>query len=203
MTGGSEPAPDREHVIAVQLRSDGDLLARLFSGAPSATVSAARGDIVLLPAGQLVAYVFERRRTIAVYIFRTCGDGALTFVPGVSEPVRLLFSSRRRGAFKRARNFILNLTKYGHDPSDLSDDFWVRAGAAFTARRRPARQLLSYLLARETAGEAARLRDRRVDPGDLRQRGRRVPSHTQLHPQHSARSVLVAAGTSHRARRDR
>jgi hypothetical protein len=151
MTGGSEPAPDREHLTAVQLRNDGELLARIFSGAPSATGSAARGDIVLFPTGQVVAYVVERQRTIDVYVFRTGRDGELTAVPGVSEPVRLLFSSRRRGAFKRARNFIRNLTRYGHDPSDLSDDFWVRAGGAFMARRRPTRQLLSYLLARETA----------------------------------------------------
>ena len=150
MTGASEPASDQGPVTAVQLRDDGDLLARLFSGAPSATVSAARGDIVLLPANQVVAYVVERQRTIAVYVFRTGRDGELTAVPGVSESVRLLFSSRRRGVFKRARNFIRNLTTYGYDPSDLSDDFWVRAGGAFMARRRPARQLLPYLLARET-----------------------------------------------------
>ena len=151
MTGASEPPFDQGHVTAVQLRSVGELLARLFSGAPSVTVSAARGDIALLPAGQLVGYVLERRRTTAMYIFRTGRAGDLTTVPGVSEPVRLLFSSRRRGAFKRARNFIRNLTRYGYDPSHLSDDFWVRAGGAFMARRRPARQLLLYLLAREVA----------------------------------------------------
>lgn len=150
MTGALEPAPDREHVTAVQLRDDSELLARLFSRAPSAKASAALGDITLLPAGQVAAYVVERRRATAVFIFRTARDGELTNVPGVSAPVRLLFSSRRRGAFRRARNFIRNLTRYGYDISDLSDDFWVRAGGAFMARRRPARQLLSYLLARES-----------------------------------------------------
>ena len=102
MRGSSEPG----HATAVQLRDDGELRARLFSGAPSATVSAARGDIALLPAGQVVAYVVGRQRATAVYIFRTARDGELTIVPGVSGPVRLLFSSRRRGAFNRARNFI-------------------------------------------------------------------------------------------------
>ncbi len=151
MMGASETASDQGNVTAVQLRHDGELLARLFSGAPSAKVSAARGDIVLLPAGQVAAYVVGRQRAAAVYIFRTARDGERSIVPGVSEPVRLLFSSRRRGAFKRARNFIRNLTRYGYAPSDLSDDFWIRAGGAFMARRRPARQLLSYLLAREAA----------------------------------------------------
>ena len=151
MIGAAELASDPAPATAVQLRDDGELLARLFSGAPAAMVSAARGDIVLLPAGQVAGYVVRRQRLTAVYIFRTAREGELTIVPGVSEPVRLLFSSRRRGAFKRARNFIRNLTRYGYDPSDISDDFWVRAGGAFMARRRPARQLLSYLIARETA----------------------------------------------------
>ena len=150
MTGASEPVSRPGPVTAVRLRDEGELVARLFSGAPSAMVSAARGDIVLLSVGQVATYVVGRQRAAAVYIFRTARDGELTIVPGVSQPVRLLFSSRKRGAFKRARNFIRNLTRYGYDPSDLSDDFWLRAGGAFMARRRPARQLLSYLLARET-----------------------------------------------------
>lgn len=176
MTGASEPASDPAPVTAVQLRDDGHLLALLFSGAPSVKVSAARGNIALLPAGQVAAYVVGRQRATAVYIFRTARDGELTIVPGVSEPVRLLFSSRRRGAFKRARNFIRNLTRYGHDPSDLSDDFWLRAGGAFMARRRPARQLLSYLLAGEAACDAARLRDWRCDVHDRGGGARRLPS---------------------------
>lgn len=176
MMGASAPASDQGHLTAIQVRDDGELTARLFSGTLSATVSAARGDIALLPAGQVVAYVVERQRTAAVYIFRIARDGELAIIPGVSEPVRLLFSSRRRGAFRRARNFIRNLTRYGYDPSDFSDDFWFRAGGAFMARGRPARQLLPYLLAREAACEAARLRDCRGDDCDHGGCARRVSS---------------------------
>ena len=139
------------HVTAVQLRAEGELLARLLCGLRPSVVSGARGDVALLPEGRIAAYVVERRRTTGVYIFRTARGDALSVVPGVSKPVRLLFASLRRGAARRTRNFVRNLTSYGHDPSDLSDDFWLRAAGALIARRRPGRLVLSYLLSREAA----------------------------------------------------
>ena len=163
MTGAAEPGSRPGPVTAVQLRDDAELFARFFSGTPSAKVSAARGNIVLLPAGQVAAYVIRR--------------------PADDRRVHLSNRPRRRAHHRSGREragsplvlepqtrrlqarpqLIRNLTRYGYDPSDLSDDFWLRAGGAFMARRRPARQLLSYLLAGEATCEAARLRDWRCD----------------------------------------
>lgn len=136
-------------VTAIQLRVDGQLTARLLCGGPFSIVSGNEGQIALLPTGRVVAYMVARRRTTGLYVFRTAiGDGG-TVVPGVSEPVRLLLSSGRRGTAKRIRNFIRKVTRYGHDPSELTDEFWTRAAGALLARRRPSDQLLSSLLARE------------------------------------------------------
>jgi hypothetical protein len=139
--------PDR--LTAIQLRVDGDLTARLLCGGPFSIVGGEDGEIAVLPDGRVAAYMVVRRRTTGVYVFRTAGGGDRTRVPGVSEPVRLLLSSGRRATAKRIRNFIRKLTRYGYDPSSLTDEFWTRAGGALLARRRPSEQLLSSLLARE------------------------------------------------------
>ena len=138
-------------LTAIQLRVDGELTARLLCGGPFSIVGGDDGEIALLPVGRIAAYLVARRRTTGLYLFRTAIGGDRTLVPGVSEPVRLLLSSARRATAKRIRNFIRNVTKYGHDPSGLSDEFWTRAGGALLARRRPSQQLLSSLLAREAS----------------------------------------------------
>jgi hypothetical protein len=137
-------------LTAIQLRVDGELTARLLCGGPFSIVGGDDGEIALLPPGRVAAYLVARRRTTGLYVFRTAVGGGRTVVPGVSEPVRLLLSSGRRGTAKRIRNFIRKVTSYGHDPSELTDKFWTRAGGALLARRRPSDQLLSSLLSRET-----------------------------------------------------
>ncbi len=101
---------------AIQLRVDGELTARLLCGGPFSIVGGDEGEIALLPPGRVAAYLVARRRTTGLYVFRTAGRGGRTVVPGVSEPVRLLLSSGRRGTAKRIRNFIRKVTSYGHDP---------------------------------------------------------------------------------------
>src|SRR5450631_3759284 len=113
-------------LTAIQLRVGGELTARLLCGGPFSIVGGDEGEIALLPPGRVAAYLLARRRTTGLYVFRTAGGGGRTVVPGVSEPVRLLLSSGRRGTAKRIRNFIQKLTRYGHDPSELTDEFWTR-----------------------------------------------------------------------------
>ncbi|HEX3905175.1 MAG TPA: hypothetical protein VH853_20260 [Polyangia bacterium] len=139
-------------MTAVQLRIDGELTARLLCGGPFSIVAGDVGDIALLPAGRVAAYLVARRRMAGVYVFRTASGGHLTTIPGVSQPVLLLMSGSRRGLGRRIRNFIRKLTSYGHDPSVLTDEFWTRAGGALLARRRSSDQLLSSLLAHEAPG---------------------------------------------------
>ena len=136
-------------LTAIQLRVDGELTARLLCGGPFSIVGGDEGEIALLPPGRVAAYLVARRRTTGLYVFRTVVGGGRTVVPGVSEPVRLLLSSGRRGTAKRIHNFIRKVTSYGHDPSELTDEFSTRAAGALIARRRPSDQLLSSLLARE------------------------------------------------------
>ena len=136
-------------LTAIQLRIDGELTARLLCGGPFSIMDGDEGAIALLPAGRVAAYLVARRRTTGLYVFRTAVGGGWTVIPGVSDPVRLLLSSGRRGTAKRIRNFIRKVTSYGHDPSELTDEFWTRAAGALLARRRPSDQLLSSLLARE------------------------------------------------------
>jgi hypothetical protein len=136
-------------LTAIQLRIDGELTARLLCGGPFAIVGGDEGEIALLPPGRVAAYLVARRRTTGLYVFRTAVGPGQTVVPGVSEPVRLLLSSGRRGTARRIRNFIRKVTSYGHDLSELTDEFWTRAAGALLARRRPSDQLLSSLLARE------------------------------------------------------
>ena len=138
-------------LTAIQLRVEGELTARLLCGGPFAIVAGDQGEIAILPPGRVAAYLVARGRTTGVYVFRTEEGGGRTVVPGVSEPVRLLLSSGRRGTAKRIRNFIRKVTSYGHDPSDLTDEFWTRACGALLARRKPSAELLSSLLAREAA----------------------------------------------------
>jgi hypothetical protein len=138
-------------LTAIQLRVDGGLTARLLCGGPFTIVAGDDGEIAILPPGRVAAYLVVRRRTTGLYVFRTAGGGDRTALPGVSEPVRLLLSSARRGTAKRIRNFVRRLTSYGYDPSNLSDEFWLRAAGALLARRRPSHHLLSALIAREAA----------------------------------------------------
>lgn len=140
-------SPDRP--TAIQLRAEPGLTARLLWPSPSSTVDGAAGEMALLPPGCVAAYVVVRERTAGVYLFRTASGGPRSTIPGVSGPVLLLMSGSRRGLARRIRNFIRKLTSYGHDPSQLTDEFWTRAGGALLARRRPTHQLLSSLLARE------------------------------------------------------
>jgi hypothetical protein len=149
MKSAAAPHANAGRFTAIQLRVDGDLTARLLCGGPFSIVRGEDGQIALLPAGRVAAYLVVRRRTTGLYVFRTAAGDGRTRVPGVSEPVRLLLSSGRRATAKRIRNFIRKLTRYGHDPSDLTDEFWTRAGGAVLARRRPSEHLLSSLLARE------------------------------------------------------
>jgi hypothetical protein len=140
-------------LTAIQLWVDGELTARLLCGGPYSIVSGHEGEIALLPAGRVAAYLVARRRTTGLYVFRTAGGEGRTVVPGVSDRVCLLLSSSRRGTAKRIRNFIRKVTSYGHDPSQLTDEFWTRAAGALLARRRPSTQLLSSLLAREATSQ--------------------------------------------------
>ncbi len=149
MRPASSPASKLDHLTAIPLRGDGELTARLLFGGPFSIVGGAEGEIVLLPPGRVAAYLLARRRTAGVYVFRTASDGGRTTIPGVSQPVVLLMSGSRRGLARRIRNFIRKLTSYGYDPSQLTDEFWTRAGGALLARRRPNYHLLSSLLARE------------------------------------------------------
>jgi hypothetical protein len=138
-------------LTAIQLRVDAELTARLLCGGPFSIVGGDEGEIALLPPGRVAAYRVARRRTTGLYVFRTAGMGGRTVIPGVSEAVLLLLSSGRRGTAIRIRNFIRKVTSYGHDPSELTDEFWTRAAGALLARRRPSAQLLSSLLAREAS----------------------------------------------------
>jgi hypothetical protein len=144
-------APQASVLTAVQLRAAGAVAARLLCGTPLSTVPSSHGDVALLPAGQIAAYLIRRGRTAGFYIFRTGASGDRSLVSGVSEPVRLFLFTGRRSAAARTRNFLRKLSRYGHDPSSLSDDFWTRAAGALVARARPTRQLLPSLLAREAA----------------------------------------------------
>lgn len=152
MRAAPHPAWWADSLTAIQLRVDGDLTARLLCGGPLSMVGGAAGEIALLPPGRVAAYLLARRRTAGIYVFRTASSGRRTTIPGVSQPVVLLMSGSRRGLARRIRNFIRKLTSYGYDPSDLTDEFWTRAGGALLAHRRPNPHLLPSLLAREAPG---------------------------------------------------
>lgn len=145
-------APPPPVLTGVKLLADGEITAHLLCGTPVATFPVTRGQIALLPAGQIVAYVIRSGRLTGFFIFRTGVRGGLSSVPGVGGPVRLFLASGRRAQAARTRNFLRKLSRYGHEPSFLSDDFWTRAAGAIAARVRPSRQLLHSLL----EGEAAR-----------------------------------------------
>ena len=149
MKPAASPVTSPPRLTAIQLRIDGEITARLLCGGPFSIVAGDAGEIALLPPGRVAAYLVARRRAAGLYVFRTASGGHQTTIPGVSEPVVLLMSSSRRGLARRIRNFIRKLTRYGHDPSELTDEFWTRAGGALLARRRPSNQLLSSLLAHE------------------------------------------------------
>jgi hypothetical protein len=149
MKSAAMAASAGDRMTAIQLRVDGELTARLLCGGPFSIVVGEAGEIALLPLGRVAAYLVRRGRATGLYVFRTAIRGERTVLPGLSEPVRLLLSSGRRGTAMRIRNFIRNVTSYGYDPSELSDEFWLRAAGALMARRRPGRHLLSSLLARE------------------------------------------------------
>ncbi len=137
-------------ITAIQLRTGGEITAQLLCGGPFSIINGDGSDIALLAPGRVVAYFVARGHSIGLYVFRTAGGGGRTAVPGVSEPVCLLLSSGRRGTAERVRKFIRNVTSYGHDPSELTDEFWTRAAGVLLARCRPSAQLLSSLLARES-----------------------------------------------------
>ena len=156
-------------LTAVKLLADGELTAQLLCGTPVATFPATRGQIALLPAGQIAAYLVRSGRLTGFFVFRTGVRGGLSSVPGVGGPVLLFLAAGRRRETARTRNFLRRLSRYGHDPSSLSDDFWTRAAGALAARLRPTRQLLHFLLEREAARQGAS-----VGFGDRSARDRRV-----------------------------
>jgi hypothetical protein len=140
-------------LTAVQLRRDTTITARLVFGAPVGSHVGALGEIALLPAGQIAAYLVETTETTGFYLFRTGvrSREPLAAIPGVHPSVRLFLASPRRALVTRTRNFLRKLTSYGYDHAALSDAFWTRAAGALAARTRISRQLLPYLLQREIA----------------------------------------------------
>jgi hypothetical protein len=201
MKPGPSPAASSDRLTAIQLRVDGELTARLLCGEPFSSVGGAAGEIALLPSGRVTAYLLARRRTVGVYVFRTALDGRRTTIPGVSQPVVLLMSGSRRGLARRIRNFIRKLTSYGYDPSDLSDEFWTRAGGALLARRRPTPHLLSSLLAHEVPGQGVALRGRGGYFDRDRIGGGRFSLDPKLHAEPASRRVLAAARATGAKRR--
>jgi hypothetical protein len=193
MNSAASPQMSPPRLTAVQLRIDGELTACLLCGGPFSIVAGDEGEIALLPPGRVATYLVARRRVAGVYIFRTASGGHRTTIPGVSQPVVLLMSSSRRGLGRRIRNFIRKLTRYGHDPSELTDDFWTRAGGALLARRRPTDQLLSSLLASEAAGQGAALRGRAGHLHGDHVGGGRFAVDPELHAEPPGWRVLVAA----------
>jgi hypothetical protein len=185
-----ECTPPNTHVTGVQLRAEGPITARLLCGGPFSIVASDLGEIALLPIGRVAAYVVTQNRTAAVFVFRNETRGELTAVPGVGRPVRLLLSSRRRGTAKRTRNLIQKLTRYGYDPSDLSDEFWLRAAGSLLARRRPHVQLLASLVALEDAPRTRELRPRRRGARDGRLSTHGLAPDAQLHAEPTARDLL-------------
>jgi hypothetical protein len=201
---GASPAHRAFHTLtAVQLRAGATVAARLLWGAPLRSLSGKHGEIALLPAGEIAAYLVESGREMGFYLFRTGTYAEPTLVPGVQQPVRLFLASRRRRAATRTRNFLRKLSSYGHDPSTLSDLFWTRAAGALAARARADRQLLPYLLARETADDAARIRARHGGNSDGRLRADGVAPHPELHPEPPPRGVLASTRSSRWEGRDR
>jgi hypothetical protein len=193
MKAAASAAMSPLRLTAIQLRVDGELTARLLCGGPFSIVAGDAGEIALLPPGRVAAYLVARRGMAGVYVFRTAYGGHRTTIPGVSQPVVLLMSSNRRGLGRRIRNFIRKLTRYGHDPSALTDEFWTRAGGALLARRRPSHQLLSSLLVREASGTGAPVRGSagRLDRDHVG--AGRLSVDPELHAEPAPRRVLVEA----------
>ncbi len=190
------PASPPPVLTSVKLLADGELTAHLLCGTPVGTLPLSRGQIALLPAGQIAAYLVRSGRLTGFFIFRTGVPSGTSSVPGVGAPVLLFLVAGRRREAARTRNFLRKLSRYGHDPSSLSDDFWTRAAGAIGARVRPTRQLLDSLLKREAAwqGAAAGSRDGRAR--DRRVRARGVAPHPELHAEPPAWRVLAATRAS-------
>ena len=179
-------------LTAVKLFAHGEITARLLCGNPVAIFPSRRGQIAVLPAGAVAAYSVRGGPLAAFFIFRTGGQGAASRIPGVGRAVLLFLFTEKRSAVVRTRNFLRKLSRYGHDPSAFSDEFWSRAAGALVARARPSRHLLASLLAREgIPGGCVRGRARHDNRGS-----HGLAPHPELHPQSPAGGVLASARAS-------
>jgi hypothetical protein len=155
---------------AVQLRPIGAReLPRcdLVSGAPHALVAGELGPIALFGPGQLVAFRVRHLRSARLYVFRTLhtNEALTSNVTGVRPRVQLLIHLRSARRVRLARRLFAYLARTVHDPSALSDAFYVRVAAALGGRL-PALKILLSLVARELlSGQAMPRPPPRRSPG--------------------------------------
>jgi hypothetical protein len=131
----------------VQLRSSGSPTAQLLHGDPREVRAGLLGPIALFGAGALVAYQVRSRRRCALFIFRTLNvdDRLAASIPGVHPRVQLLLDLHASKPIRRVRGLFAYLRRNGRNPSQLPDDFFLRAGVALSGPL-PAQRILYALL---------------------------------------------------------
>jgi len=119
----------------------------LLFGTPAAFVAGALGPIAFFESGELVAYRIRYRRRTRVFVFRTLDvhDRLAASVPGVQPQVQLLLDLHSAGRARLVRGLFAYLARRRHDPSSLSDAFYLRVGAVLGGRL-PTHKTLGSLL---------------------------------------------------------
>jgi hypothetical protein len=125
-------------LTVVRLSDDSSLRRRIVFGEPTELRSAGRHREALVPPSRLVAYLVERDRARALFVFRTApsGDGVTSTIAGVSPGVNLLLLASTSRAVRKAMNALRFLRRQlGPRVNELSDLFWLRF-ADFACGRR-------------------------------------------------------------------
>jgi hypothetical protein len=125
-------------LTVVRLSDDPAMKRRLVFGEPTDLRPAGRQREAVIPAGRLVAYLVERDRARALFVFRTSPavDGLMSTIAGVSPGVNLLLTASTARAVRKAMNALRFLRRQlGAGVDELSDLFWLRF-ADFACGRR-------------------------------------------------------------------
>ena len=111
-------------LTVVRLSDDPAMKRRLVFGEPAALRPAGRQREAVIPAGRLVAYLVERDRARALFVFRTSPavDGLMATIAGVSPGVNLLLTASTARAVRKAMNALRFLRRQlGAGVDELSE----------------------------------------------------------------------------------
>jgi hypothetical protein len=132
---------------------------KLCHGVPQRTVRIRNGEVALLGAGELAAYLIQHAGAHRLFVFRTIQRpdvaGAVR-VPGVWPRVHLLAQFDRPGRIDRVENLFTYLASRQWIASTLSDLFWLRVSHVLNGRRPRRKVLLSLLSSEKTLAHELR-----------------------------------------------